>query len=281
VNGWRSLPRFPAEIERDSEGPYNDSVPTSPRKTRRPKARKGKRVPPASVATAVLRGRAAAGQVDYHERMREKILKEAHRLYSVAGYAAVSMREVAKGVGFSAQAIYYYYPSKEAMFAALADEGLRLLELQHPSEELADPIENLRLLYVRYYDFSKAHPEYFTLLWMDPAAAVTQQEPQIARIARMGADTARRIQRCKDEGIFPSTVDVARVATTLFNAVHGPAVMGLTGRPDAGAHLDAVASDLLDSVIFAVRSGTVCTSAVEAPPKTAHLLVPRRIVALS
>ena len=167
------------------------------------------------------------------------------------------MREVAKGVGFSAQAIYYYYPSKEAMFAALADEGLRLLELQHPSEELADPIENLRLLYIRYYDFSKAHPEYFTLLWMDPAAAVSQQEPQLARIGRMVADTERRFKRCMDEGIFPAAVDLERAAGLLFSAVHGPAVLGLTGRPFT-PELDLLASQLLDSAILALRSGAVC-----------------------
>lgn len=230
----------------------------------------------------MLRGRAAAGQADYHERTRAKILKEAHRLYSIAGYAAVSMREVAKGVGFSAQAIYYYYPSKEAMFAALADEGLRLLELQHPSEELADPIDNLRLLYVRYYDFSKAHPVYFTLLWMDPAAAVSQQAPQIEMIARMVADTNRRFKRCIDEGIFSANVDIGRAAALLFSAVHGPAVMGLTGRPaNETKDLDILASELLDAAILAIRSGAIGQCEPAPAEATGPRPVPARRLATS
>ena len=70
----------------------------------------------------MLRERVAAAEGSYYDRTRRKILKVAHKLYTVAGYASVSMREVAKKMGFSAQAIYYYFPSKEAMFAALADE---------------------------------------------------------------------------------------------------------------------------------------------------------------
>jgi hypothetical protein len=106
---------------------------------------------------------------------------------------------------------------------------------------------------LRYYEFSKAHAAYFTLLWMDPAAAVTQQEPQLALIRRMGEDTARRIQRCVDEGIFPRDVNPIHVAELLLGAVHGPAVMGLTGRPTM-QHVDSVAANLLDAAIVALCS---------------------------
>lgn len=198
----------------------------------------------------------SADQGGYHDRTRRKILKVAHKLYTVAGYASVSMREVAKRMGFSAQAIYYYFPSKEAMFAALADEGLRLLEAQHPSEELADSFDNLRLPYLRYYDFSKAHPEYFTLLWMDPAAATSQQEPQIAMILRMSEDVHKRMRRCVAEGLLPPDIDLALASSVLFSAVHGPAVMGLTGRPPTDA-LDAVARHLLDAGIMGLQAGLV------------------------
>lgn len=198
----------------------------------------------------------SADQGGYHDRTRRKILKIAHKLYTVAGYASVSMREVAKRMGFSAQAIYYYFPSKEAMFAALADEGLRLLEAQHPSEELADSFDNLRLPYLRYYEFSKAHPEYFTLLWMDPAAATSQQEPQIAMILRMSEDVHKRMRRCIAEGLLPPDIDLNMASSVLFSAVHGPAVMGLTGRPPTD-ELDAVARHLLDAGIMGLQAGLV------------------------
>jgi len=164
------------------------------------------------------------------------------------------MRELAKRMGFSAQAIYNYFPSKEAMFAALADEGLRLLEAQHPSEELPDALDNLRLPYLRYYDFSKAHPEYFTLLWMDPAAAMTQDESQTSAIVRMAQDTYRRFQRCIDEGIFPASLDIPRAGQLMICAVHGPSVIGLTGRPP-GVDADGVVLTMVNAMIQKLRTG--------------------------
>ena len=230
---------------------------TAVARTERKAAKKspGKQSPTAAVIATMLRERVAA-EGSYHDRTRRKILKVAHKLYTTAGYASVSMREVAKKMGFTAQAIYYYFPSKEAMFAALADEGLRLLEAQHPSEELADPIDNLLLPYVRYYDFSQSHPEYFTLLWMDPAAATSQGEPQIAMIGRMAVDVQGRFDRCIREGLFPAELDTDLAGSMLFSAVHGPAVIGLTGRPPQDQP-DVIMRHLLNAAVLAFRSGLV------------------------
>lgn len=216
----------------------------------------GGNAPGAASRVQAGNGRAHAFATSQHERTRTRILKAAHNLYAVNGYASVSMRELAKRLGFSAQAIYNYFASKEAMFAALADEGLRLLEAQHPSEELADPLDNLRLPYLRYYEFSKAHPEYFTLLWMDPVAAMTQDEPQVAAITRMAQDTHRRFQRCIDEGIFPANLDIDRAGSLMVCAVHGPAVIGLTGRPP-GVDADEVVLVMVNAMIQKLRTGRV------------------------
>lgn len=237
------------------------------RTTRTPTAVEAHPDAASTVVVSLLKQRASAAKGKVHDRRRAKILRAAHRLYTVEGYPSVSMREVAKRVGFSAQAIYYYFPSKEAMFAALADEGLRLLEAQHPSEELPDTLDNLRLPYQRYYEFSKSHPEYFTLLWMDPAAATTQGEPQLALIGRMVHDVRQRLERCVREGLMPADIDYDLAQGVLFGAVHGPAVMGLTGRPGGGGY-DVVARTALDAVIAGLRTGVARKSASDAttPP---------------
>jgi AcrR family transcriptional regulator len=197
---------------------------------------------------------------------RAKILKRAHDLYATVGYSAVTMRALAKKLGISAQALYYYFPSKEAMFGALAHEGVLLLEALHPSEELGDAIDSLRLPYLRYYEFSKAHRAYFSLLWMDPAAATILQTPQIPLLQRMKDDTHRRFQRCIDERIFPATLDIGNASAVLFGAVHGAAVLRLTGRPPSAARkADMIARTLLDHAISAMRAGAEGTAASARP----------------
>lgn len=53
--------------------------------------------------------------------MREKIAGEAAELFAESGYAAVSMRMIARKLGIKAASLYNHYPDKESLyFAALA-----------------------------------------------------------------------------------------------------------------------------------------------------------------
>ena len=47
------------------------------------------------------------------ENKKELIIREALKLFSEKGFAAVSMRDLAESVGISVSTIYHYYPSKQ------------------------------------------------------------------------------------------------------------------------------------------------------------------------
>mgnify|MGYP004590336625 FL=1 len=53
---------------------------------------------------------------------KEKILEEALKLFSMKGYEAVSVGEIAKAVGIKAPSLYNHYPSKQAIFEAIVEE---------------------------------------------------------------------------------------------------------------------------------------------------------------
>ncbi len=77
--------------------------------------------------------------------LRERILESARRLFIGEGYETVSMRKVAKELGYSPTAIYYYFADKQELFHEICQR-----ELAHLSEELhnratvVDPVERLR-----------------------------------------------------------------------------------------------------------------------------------------
>ena len=50
------------------------------------------------------------------DNKKEEIMREALRLFSEKGFAAVSMRDLAEAAGIRASTIYYYYESKQALF---------------------------------------------------------------------------------------------------------------------------------------------------------------------
>ena len=53
-------------------------------------------------------------------RTREEILDAAARALARRGFKSVSLQDIAREVGFTAPALYIYFESKEAIFAALA-----------------------------------------------------------------------------------------------------------------------------------------------------------------
>ena len=55
--------------------------------------------------------------------MRAAILDEARRLLTEEGASALSMRAIARALGYSPAALYEYFPGKEDIFNALYFEG--------------------------------------------------------------------------------------------------------------------------------------------------------------
>ena len=61
------------------------------------------------------------------EITRRAILDAALELFTADGYAQVSIRNIAAKVEYSPGAIYSYFPSKDEIFFALAEEGFRAI----------------------------------------------------------------------------------------------------------------------------------------------------------
>src|SRR5947207_11504425 len=105
------------------------------------------------------------------ETVRRAILDAARDLFTTEGYRNVSIRKIADRIEYSPAAIYSYFPSKDDIFFALAEEGFRLLFSYErgigarPAPE--DPADLLRAMFWRYYEFSKEHPAYFALMFLD------------------------------------------------------------------------------------------------------------------
>src|SRR3954471_19238288 len=61
------------------------------------------------------------------EAVSRAILDAARELFVAEGYSNVSIRKIAEKIEYSPAAIYSYFPSKDDIFLALAEEGFRLL----------------------------------------------------------------------------------------------------------------------------------------------------------
>lgn len=61
------------------------------------------------------------GAIDEGEGARERILREATRLFGHAGYAGASVREVVEAAGVTKPTLYYYFKNKEDLFRQAVD----------------------------------------------------------------------------------------------------------------------------------------------------------------
>src|SRR3989475_1039465 len=93
------------------------------------------------------------------EAVRRAILDAARDLFVSEGYANVSIRKIAERIEYSPAAIYGYFPSKDDIFFALAEEGVRILSDpargERPQAAGGDPVDRLRATVWRLYAFSR------------------------------------------------------------------------------------------------------------------------------
>jgi AcrR family transcriptional regulator len=71
------------------------------------------------------------------DERRAQILREAAHLFGSHGFNGTTTRDVATRVGLTEAALYRYFPSKEAMYAAILDERMAAPDLLAPLEPLA------------------------------------------------------------------------------------------------------------------------------------------------
>jgi TetR/AcrR family transcriptional regulator, cholesterol catabolism regulator len=90
---------------------------------------------------------------------RQALLREAARLFRQQGFAATSTRDIAASAGMQSGSPFYHFESKEALLAAVMQEGMeRALQRQRAAiaesvmERAPDPRECLRVLVRSHLD---------------------------------------------------------------------------------------------------------------------------------
>lgn len=102
----------------------------------------------------------------------QEILDTAERHIAERGPAALSMRAVARDLGMTVQALYHYFPSRDALVTALITKAYDDLAaaVQAAVDSAADQPELPRLVVATegYRRWAVTHPEHFQLLYGTP-----------------------------------------------------------------------------------------------------------------
>ena len=116
------------------------------------------------------------------QQLRTLIIDAARELFVSRGVEAVTMREIAKRISYSATSIYLHFVDKEALLRAILDTDM--LALATSLKEIlaiVDPVERMYALGQGYAQFALTHPNHYRLMFMaertpcNPAESSLQQ----------------------------------------------------------------------------------------------------------
>lgn len=57
-----------------------------------------------------------------HDQYRKQLLRECFDFFVEKGYATITMRQIAQGLGVSTGTVYHYFPSKKVLFQQLVEQ---------------------------------------------------------------------------------------------------------------------------------------------------------------
>ncbi len=184
------------------------------------------------------------------------ILDAARRVLLDEGVAALSMRRLAREIGYSPTTLYLHYAGKDDILHALIDEGFaRLndaLDTAHDAAVAMGQGAPLDLLAARaraYVAFGRANPERYEVMFLLHPRHMERYPAPLYRRARRSLDRfADLIAEATADGTL-AAADPALVATALWAQLHGLVSLVLTRRVDVRHDVDTLAEAVVEGVV--------------------------------
>ena len=184
-----------------------------------------------------------------HIETKQAILQAARTLILEKGAEKLSLREIARRIGYSPAGLYEYFGSKEEIVAAVAAEGFELLhaDLTRIPTSLP-PTQRLVAIGLAYVRFAQQHPEDFMLIFSRlPSGRTSLQTPAGANSPYQ--IVLQAIQDGVDTGALPVGSDVEEMAYSLWALAHGMAMLQQTHLRDFQADFPALDQRVLEALV--------------------------------
>jgi AcrR family transcriptional regulator len=182
---------------------------------------------------------------DERDRRRRHVLVSAWKCFSRQGFQATSMDQIIAETGMSSAAVYRYFPGKDDLIAAAADEALVRLRAALSGVDAADPPPTpatLLALLVDAVTTQMADPDYDMTRITIATWGEALRQPGLAERARHFYAEAREMltalaRRWHDAGLLAADADPAAVAALFLTLMPGIIVTHHLAEPAAAAEL--------------------------------------------
>lgn len=167
----------------------------------------------------------------HHGNLRQSLITITMEQAEAKGISELSLRTIAKQAGVSAPALYRHFEDKEALLAAVAEQGF--IEL-HDWLAFAAPAEipvmqRLERFFAAYLEFMNSYPVYFQLMF-GPELQERQRYPGLLSAHESSMSLLiNLILVGREEGLFSTALSAEAQVITCWSALHGFAGLYITG----------------------------------------------------
>ena len=174
----------------------------------------------------------------HHGNLPRALLDAALRIVETDGAQALTLRAAARAAGVSQAAPYRHFANKDAILAAVAEDGFRSLmtAMRDGVAASQDPLGRLRGVGIGYITFATSHPSHFCVMF-GREMADRSASPTLRRLAE---DTLTivvdAIAECQREGLVRADEPAAELALIAWASVHGLSALLVEGVLDRPAH---------------------------------------------
>lgn len=193
---------------------------------------------------------------------RARILQVAREVYDAEGYAAVTMRTVARRSGYSPAAMYRYFSNHLELVRGIWQDAVDRMRDDAEAVFAAndDPVERVIAVLRSYANFAAAEPAAFRSTFLQtqvPAgdAELFQREGPLPNVDPREGTSYRLLRLAVSEAIAAGrmkAVDVDLAAQTLWGTIHGIVALPFHFRRfpfvNEKARLDAALSMILQGM---------------------------------
>lgn len=160
------------------------------------------------------------------QQMRANIMDAARELFVSKGVEAVSMREIAKLIGYSATAIYLHFNDKESLLRAICEaDFLSLADALNDISAIPDSLDRMVALGQGYAKFALTYPNHYQLMFMTKHTSdqLNNHENEQNNAEKNGYLQLKTVVAAAHaDGRFRKELtDVSLIAQTIWAAMHG------------------------------------------------------------
>lgn len=164
----------------------------------------------------------------HRETLRSDLIEAARQLVQEEGYDGLTIRKLAKRVGYAPMSVYSYFADKQAILMALAEDRFALLARRIKENTSDDPLEALRAVMTEYAAFGLGNPNEYRIVFMTektrPLDGMTFAEMDESNPALQAF--LSRVEACIAADKIKG--DPFAIATMLWSIAHGTISLMIT-----------------------------------------------------